>query len=228
MDGSAAALPAGVADRRGRGLRRRRRLGGRPPAALGDAAAFSFHPRKSITTGEGGMLTTNDAALADRVPTCCATTAPRYRRSSATRAAALSAAGVRRARLQLPHDRPAGARSASSSSASSTRFIDERDRWAALLPRGAGGHPLAAPAAAPGERHGTPGRPTSPWSTRTAPLPRNEIMAAAARARHRDPPGHARRSPARRTTATGATAGTTVPARATASATRWPSRCTTA
>src|SRR5947207_5779810 len=25
---------------------------------LGDAGAFSFHPRKSITTGEGGMLTT--------------------------------------------------------------------------------------------------------------------------------------------------------------------------
>jgi perosamine synthetase len=30
---------------------------------LGDAACFSFHPRKSITTGEGGMLTTNNAAL---------------------------------------------------------------------------------------------------------------------------------------------------------------------
>lgn len=34
---------------------------------LGDAAAFSFHPRKSITTGEGGMVTTNDAALAERI-----------------------------------------------------------------------------------------------------------------------------------------------------------------
>ena len=33
--------------------------------ALGLAAAFSFHPRKSITTGEGGMVTTNDAALAE-------------------------------------------------------------------------------------------------------------------------------------------------------------------
>lgn len=31
--------------------------------ALGTAAAFSFHPRKSITTGEGGMLTSNDAAF---------------------------------------------------------------------------------------------------------------------------------------------------------------------
>jgi dTDP-4-amino-4,6-dideoxygalactose transaminase len=32
---------------------------------LGDAASFSFHPRKSITTGEGGMVTTQDANLAE-------------------------------------------------------------------------------------------------------------------------------------------------------------------
>jgi dTDP-4-amino-4,6-dideoxygalactose transaminase len=32
--------------------------------ALGDAGCFSFHPRKSITTGEGGMVATNDAAVA--------------------------------------------------------------------------------------------------------------------------------------------------------------------
>ncbi len=31
---------------------------GRFAGSLGDAAAFSFHPRKIITTGEGGMLTT--------------------------------------------------------------------------------------------------------------------------------------------------------------------------
>jgi perosamine synthetase len=39
---------------------------GRSAGSLGDAAAFSFHPRKSITTGEGGMVTTNDELLADR------------------------------------------------------------------------------------------------------------------------------------------------------------------
>ncbi len=38
---------------------------GRSAGSLGLAAAFSFHPRKSITTGEGGMITTNDDALAD-------------------------------------------------------------------------------------------------------------------------------------------------------------------
>jgi dTDP-4-amino-4,6-dideoxygalactose transaminase len=37
---------------------------GKPAGGLGDAAAFSFHPRKSVTTGEGGMVTTNDAELA--------------------------------------------------------------------------------------------------------------------------------------------------------------------
>jgi perosamine synthetase len=40
---------------------------GRPAGSIGRAGAFSFHPRKSITTGEGGMVTTNDAALADKV-----------------------------------------------------------------------------------------------------------------------------------------------------------------
>jgi dTDP-4-amino-4,6-dideoxygalactose transaminase len=37
---------------------------GRP---RGRIACFSFHPRKVVTTGEGGMLTTADAALADRL-----------------------------------------------------------------------------------------------------------------------------------------------------------------
>jgi len=34
---------------------------------LGLAGAFSFHPRKSVTTGEGGMVTTNDDALAEKM-----------------------------------------------------------------------------------------------------------------------------------------------------------------
>jgi dTDP-4-amino-4,6-dideoxygalactose transaminase len=32
-------------------------------APRGDVACFSFHPRKLLSTGDGGMLTTNDAAL---------------------------------------------------------------------------------------------------------------------------------------------------------------------
>ena len=34
---------------------------------LGDAAVFSFHPRKPITTGEGGMVTTNSDELAEKL-----------------------------------------------------------------------------------------------------------------------------------------------------------------
>jgi dTDP-4-amino-4,6-dideoxygalactose transaminase len=40
------------------------RLIGKP---LGTMACFSFHPRKILTTGEGGMITTTDASLADRL-----------------------------------------------------------------------------------------------------------------------------------------------------------------
>lgn len=36
-----------------------------PAGSLGFAAAFSFHPRKSMTTGEGGMVTTGDPQLAE-------------------------------------------------------------------------------------------------------------------------------------------------------------------
>jgi perosamine synthetase len=40
---------------------------GRPAGGLGDVGVFSFYANKVITTGEGGMLVTNDVALADRM-----------------------------------------------------------------------------------------------------------------------------------------------------------------
>src|SRR5262249_45952046 len=40
---------------------------GRPVGSGSTAAIFSFHPIKAITTGEGGMVTTDDAALAERL-----------------------------------------------------------------------------------------------------------------------------------------------------------------
>jgi dTDP-4-amino-4,6-dideoxygalactose transaminase len=39
---------------------------GRPVGALGLFGAFSFYPTKNMTTGEGGMITTNDPGLARR------------------------------------------------------------------------------------------------------------------------------------------------------------------
>ncbi|PIQ42599.1 MAG: aminotransferase DegT [Gammaproteobacteria bacterium CG11_big_fil_rev_8_21_14_0_20_46_22] len=38
-------------------------IGNQHAGTFGDCGCFSFHPRKAITTGEGGMLTTNDEAL---------------------------------------------------------------------------------------------------------------------------------------------------------------------
>lgn len=41
--------------------------GGRPVGALGDMTAFSFHPAKLITSGEGGAVLTNRADFAERL-----------------------------------------------------------------------------------------------------------------------------------------------------------------
>jgi perosamine synthetase len=43
------------------------RYRGRPVGSLADLTAFSFHPVKHITTGEGGMVTTDRADLAQRM-----------------------------------------------------------------------------------------------------------------------------------------------------------------
>jgi perosamine synthetase len=62
-----AAVPDGVAlveDAAGAlGARR----GDRPCGGLGRLGCLSFHPRKIVTTGEGGAVTTNDGELADRI-----------------------------------------------------------------------------------------------------------------------------------------------------------------
>jgi len=39
-------------------------IDGRPAGSFGDASAFSFYPTKVLTSGTGGMLTTDNAALA--------------------------------------------------------------------------------------------------------------------------------------------------------------------
>jgi perosamine synthetase len=40
---------------------------GLPCGSFGDVSTFSFYPNKHVTTGEGGMILTNDDALADRL-----------------------------------------------------------------------------------------------------------------------------------------------------------------
>jgi dTDP-4-amino-4,6-dideoxygalactose transaminase len=41
--------------------------GGKQAGTMGVLGCFSFHPRKAITTGEGGAITTHDPAIANRV-----------------------------------------------------------------------------------------------------------------------------------------------------------------
>lgn len=45
------------------------RIGDVREGGFGNVSCLSFHPRKSITTGEGGMVLTNDEALAERMRT---------------------------------------------------------------------------------------------------------------------------------------------------------------
>jgi dTDP-4-amino-4,6-dideoxygalactose transaminase len=40
---------------------------GRPVGSIGDITCFSFYATKTLTTGEGGMITTGDAEFADRM-----------------------------------------------------------------------------------------------------------------------------------------------------------------
>ncbi len=40
---------------------------GKKVGSMGTAAAFSFYPTKNMTTGEGGMITTNEPELAERI-----------------------------------------------------------------------------------------------------------------------------------------------------------------
>lgn len=42
-------------------------LQGQHVGNFGETGCFSFHPRKAITTGEGGMITTNDDQLAEKL-----------------------------------------------------------------------------------------------------------------------------------------------------------------
>ena len=80
---------------------------GRPVGAGALLAAWSFHPRKLLTTGEGGMLTTDDAERAVRLRRLrehgmSVSAADRHaRRTRGPRA-------VPRDRLQLPDDRHPG------------------------------------------------------------------------------------------------------------------------
>jgi len=64
MDAIKAAIPSHVKILEDAACAAGAKYKGNYAGTLGDAASFSFHPRKSITTGEGGMVTTNNEELA--------------------------------------------------------------------------------------------------------------------------------------------------------------------
>ena len=61
---------------------------GRPCGSFGDVSTFSFYPNKHVTTGEGGMIVTDDPQLAARVRARCAICAFNRLGASSTRSSA--------------------------------------------------------------------------------------------------------------------------------------------
>ncbi len=69
VDGLRSVLPDGVAIVEDAACAAGASLAGRPAGGLGEIGCFSLHPRKSITCGEGGVVTTNDDRLAALIDT---------------------------------------------------------------------------------------------------------------------------------------------------------------
>lgn len=147
----------------------------RPAGTLGLAAAFSFHPRKSITTGEGGMVTTNDEALAERCN--------QLRNHGASVSEEQRHHGPRP--YLLPEFNLLGFNYRMTDLQGAVglvqlrrldEFINERQRWADFYRAELAGIPwLRMPAVPAGSRHG--------WQSfvcyidpGAAPLPRNDLM----------------------------------------------------
>jgi dTDP-4-amino-4,6-dideoxygalactose transaminase len=151
------------------------RLGNRSAGGLGEIAAFSFHPRKSVTTGEGGMITTNHAATA--------ALARQLRNHGATVSEEERHAGPRP--YLLPEFDMLGYNYRMTDLQGAVGlvqieklegFIEERARWATWYRRALAGLDwLATPAEPAGGRHAWQAFVCRVDPDR-APLPRNEIM----------------------------------------------------
>jgi perosamine synthetase len=148
---------------------------GVPAGGLGLAAAFSFHPRKSITTGEGGMVTANDSALAE--------TADRLRNHGASISEEQRHKGPRP--YLLPEFNLLGFNYRMTDLqgavglvqlAKLDRFIDERDRWASWYMNELAAIPwLHMPQRPADGKHAWQAFVTT-VDPANAPLPRNAIM----------------------------------------------------
>jgi perosamine synthetase len=144
--------------------------------ALGDVACFSFHPRKSITTGEGGMVTTNDAEFARRADV--------LRNHGASISEEQRHQGLQPYLLAGFDDLGFNYRMTDLQAAIGLvqlekldAFITERDQWAQFYRRELGDLDWLQPPLAPNNgRHAWQAYVTS-VDPKRAPLPRNELMA---------------------------------------------------
>lgn len=121
---------------------------GRPAGSLGEIGCFSFHPRKSITTGEGGMITTDSEERAALVSS--------LRNHGLERAPGSSSAGLANVE-RIGFNYRMTDFQAALGIAQLPRlddFIEERERWAAWYRRElADLQWLGLPASPPGLRH---------------------------------------------------------------------------
>lgn len=150
-------------------------LKGRPAGSLGDIGVFSFHPRKSVTTGEGGMVTTNDDDLADRMN--------QMRNHGASMSEEQRHKGPRP--YFLPEFNLLGYNYRMTDLQGAVgvvqlgkldQFIDERAQWAAYYQEHLAGIPwLRLPKAGEGSRHGWQAFVTYVDPNKTL-VPRNDIM----------------------------------------------------
>ncbi len=148
---------------------------GRPAGTLGDMGAFSLHPRKSVTTGEGGVLTTNNTTLNELADT--------LRNHGASVSEEQRHAGPRPYLLPDFNVMGFNYRMTDFQGAVGTvqlskldRFIDERSHWAAYYKRELASIPwLRTPETPRGWRHAWQAYVTFVDETKS-PKPRNEIM----------------------------------------------------
>ncbi len=148
---------------------------GRHAGTLGEMGAFSLHPRKSVTTGEGGVLTTNDTALfelADSLRNHGASISEEQRHKG-PRPYLLPEFNVMGFNYRMTDFQGAVGTVQLSKL---DRFIDERDHWAAYYRRELASIPwLRTPEAPKGWRHAWQAYVTMVDPAK-APMPRNEIM----------------------------------------------------
>jgi perosamine synthetase len=150
-------------------------LNGQPAGTLGDVAAFSFHPRKSVTTGEGGMVTTNDSEMAERMNQMRnhGATLSEEQRHHGPRPYLLSAFELLGYNYRMTDLQGAVG---IVQLAKLDKFIDERSRWAAWYREKLAGIPwLRLPEEPAGVRHGWQAFVTYVDPAK-APMPRNEMM----------------------------------------------------